>query len=77
MKGKGKIKIVGILENSVVLYMSGEYGYRFGLCYIRLEEIYVYLLLCFEEFYVKIEVGRWIEDCSFWLSRECEGIFKF
>lgn len=32
LKGKGKIKIVGILENSVVLYMSGEYGCRFGLC---------------------------------------------
>lgn len=43
---------------------------------MRSEEIYVHLLLCSEEFYVKIEVGRWIEDCSFWLSRECEGTFK-
>lgn len=55
---------------------SGEYGYRPGPCQIRSEEIYVHLLLCSEEFYVKIEVGRWIEDCSLWLSRECEGTFK-
>lgn len=76
LKGKWKIKIAGILENSAALYTSGEYGYRPGPCQIRSEEIYVHLLLCSEEFYVKIEVGRWIEDCSLWLSRECEGTFK-
>lgn len=76
LKGKWKIKIAGILENSAALYTSGEYGYRPGPCQIRSEEIYVHLLLCSEEFYVEIEVGRWIEDCSLWLSRECEGTFK-
>lgn len=50
---KGKIKIAGILENSAVLYASGEYGYRPGPCQIRSKEIYVHLLLCSEEFYVK------------------------
>lgn len=41
-------------EQCRAIYASaGEYGYRPGPCQIRSKEIYVHLLLCSEEFYVK------------------------
>lgn len=69
LKGKGKIKIAGILENSAALYTSGEYGYRPGPCQKRSMYIYCCVLRNFMwklrwEDGLKIAVFGWVENAK-------------